>query len=121
MNSEKRKQRMEACIQLAQEWKLSGMTQAKFASSKGMSLEAVKYRIRKVRECAPDMLFGSALCQTEFASVPQEFVNSSDPTCDNPMADQPVLMVQTGGACLRVTNQIDPYLLKTALEVMLTC
>ena len=49
MNSEKRKQRMEACIQLAQEWKLSGMTQAKFASSKGMSLEAVKYRIRKFR------------------------------------------------------------------------
>ena len=48
-------------------------------------------------------------------------MNSSDPTCDNPMADQAVLMVQTGGACLQVTNQIDPYLLKTALEVMLTC
>lgn len=122
MNSENKRQRMEACIQLAQEWKLSGMTQAEFAKSKDLGLETVKYRIRKVRENAPDMLIGSALSQAEFAPVPQESMNPSIPSYDDlPMTDQPVLMIQTGGACLQATNQIEPYLLKTALEVMLTC
>lgn len=122
MNSETKRHRLEACIQLAQEWKLSGMTQAEFARTKGLTLEAVKYRIRKVRENAPEMLTGSALTGAEFAPIPQKFVNPSNRIYDDiPMTDQPVLMIQSARACLQATNQIEPYLLKTALEVMLTC
>ena len=122
MNSETKKQRLEAYAKLAQEWKLSGMTQTEFARRKGLSIETVKYRIRKVRETAPEMMTGSALVETEFAAIPQEHLGVSGHSYEEiPLTDQPVLMIQTGGACLQATNQIEPYLLKTALEVMLTC
>lgn len=122
MTTKQKKNKFEECIQLAQEWKNSGLTQAAFAKSKGLTLEAVKYRIRKVRESAPEMLAGSALIKAEFAPVPKELVNSHGKAYETlSMTDQPVLMIQSGGACLQATNQIEPYILKTALEVMLTC
>lgn len=122
MNSETKKQRLEAYTRLAQEWKLSGMTQAEFARRKDMSLECVKYRIRMVRETAPEMMSESALMETEFAAVPKEHLNVSERTYEDvSLTDQPVLVIQSTGACLQATNQIEPYLLKTALEVMLAC
>lgn len=122
MNSERKRQRMEAYIQLAQDWKRSGMTQAEYAKAKGISLEVVKYRIRKVRETDPEKLAISALAEAEFAAVPQELVGSAGRMHEGiPMTDHPVLMIQSDGACLQTTNQIRPQLLKTALEVMLRC
>ena len=122
MNSEIKKQRLEAYVQLAQDWKRSGMTQAEYAREKGMSLETVKYRIRKVRETDPEKLARSVLAEVEFAPIPQEITGSPERMCEGiTMTDQPVLMIQTGGVCLQTTNQIRPHLLKTALEVMLRC
>ncbi|MDY5423056.1 hypothetical protein [Hornefia butyriciproducens] len=50
MNSEIKRQRLETYIRLAQEWKSSGMTQAAFAKSKGMSLDTFS---RKSAEMLP--------------------------------------------------------------------
>lgn len=122
MNSEIKRQRLETCIRLAQEWKSSGMTQAAFAKSKGMSLDTFKGRLKKVRRNALEKLAESSLLQTAFAAVPKEHIYTSGRIYEEiTPADQPVLMIQTGGACLQATNQIEPHLLKTALEVMLTC
>ena len=122
MNSENKRQRLEAYVRLAQEWKLSGMSQAEFARMKGIGVKALSYRIRKAREDAPEMLVRSALATAEFAAVPQEHINISGRVYEEiPMTDQPVLMIQSSGACLQATNGIEPYLLKTALEVILTC
>ena len=122
MNSEIKRERLTACIQLAQDWKRSGMTQAEYAESKGLSLETVKYRIRKVREKAPEMLARSVIAETEFVPIPQEIINSPDAVVDEiQMVERPVLMIQSAGVCLQATNQIRPHLLRTALEVMLRC
>lgn len=80
------------------------------------------YLLKKVRRNAPEKLAESSLLQTAFAAVPKEHIYTSGRIYEEiTPADQPVLMIQTGGACLQATNQIEPYLLKTALEVMLTC
>lgn len=122
MNSETKRHHLEDYIKLVQEWKLSGMTQSEFARTKGLTRDMVKYRVRKVQKYAPEMLTESALTGVEFAPVPQEFVKAPKPMHEElPMTDQPVLMIQSDRACLQATNQIEPYLLKTALEVMLTC
>lgn len=122
MNSETKRQRLEAYAGLAKEWKNSGMTKAEFARRKGLSIETVKYRIRKVHDTAPEMMDESMPVETEFAAIPPEHLNISGRTYEEvPLTDQPVLMIQSAGACLQATNQIEPYLLQTALEVMLTC
>ena len=37
------------------------------------------------------------------------------------ITDQPVIMIQTALANIQASNQVDPYLLKTALEVIMSC
>lgn len=122
MNAETRRKRLEADVQLVQEWKLSEMTQVEFAAAKGITVRALEYRIRKVRNEVPEMLSDAALAEVEFIPVPGEYVNACNRMDrENPMSEQPVLMLQTSSASLQATNQINPCLLKTALEVMLTC
>ena len=117
-----KKYRIEESIRLVQEWKLSGMTQAEFARIKGLTERSVEYQVRKVRQQAPESISESALAQVEFAPVPSEVLNHTHRVYDaGEMTEQPALMFQSGAGCLQVTNQIDPYLLKVAMEVMLSC
>lgn len=122
MNTNTKQHRIESYIQLTQEWSASGLTQAEFARRKGISVRALSYRIRKARREAPNRFKDTELCNTEFNPVPKEYMNYSSCVYDSgEMADQPALMFQSAVGCLQVTNQIDPYLLKTAMEVMLSC
>lgn len=117
-----KRERLEEQIRLVQEWKVSGMTQVDFAAAKGIGLRALEYRIRKVRDLAPESLSDVQLETIEFVPIPTEHIRTSEAVhIDSSMTDPPVLMIQTGRAFLQATNQIEPYLLKTALEVMLTC
>ena len=77
MNSETKRQRMEASIRLAQEWKASGLTKGQFAQVKGIDISKLKYQIRKVQENAPEALTESALAGVEFAPIPMEHVYTS--------------------------------------------
>ena len=116
------KYRIEDCIRLAQEWMLSGMTQAEFARLKGITERSVNYQVGKVREKAPESLNEVALAEVEFSPVPKEYLDPSRRVYDaSEMTDQPSLMIQAGAGCLQATNQIDPYLLKVAMEVLLSC
>ena len=122
MNDVMRKSHLEASIQLVREWKLSGMTQMEFAKIKGMTERQMEYQVRKVRKQAPEYLDEIVADHIEFAAVPQEHMNCSYHMYDaGETSDQPALMFQSGAGCLQVTNQIDPYLLKVAMEVMLSC
>ena len=121
MNPETRKKRLDAAVRLVQEWKVSGMTQVEFAASKGMSVRALEYRIRKVRDLAPETITDEALAQVTFARIPTEYVAHESAYGDSTLNDQPVLMVQASVGCLQATNGIEPSLLKMAMEVMLQC
>ena len=122
MNEVMRKSHLEASIQLVREWKHSGMTQMEFAKIKGMTERQIEYQVRKVRKLAPEYLDEITTDHVEFAPVPQEHLNCSGRMYDaSGIADQPTLMFQSGAGCLQATNQIDPYLLKVAMEVMLSC
>lgn len=122
MKPEIERQRLEVSVRLAKEWKNSGMTQAEFARQKGLTYETVRYHVLKVREIAPERMEESTPAETEFVAVPPAHLNRSGRTSEElPLTDQPVLMIQSAGACLQATNQIEPHLLKTALEVMMTC
>lgn len=122
MNTITKQQRLDNYIRLAQEWKQSGMTQLEFALSKGMTVRAFEYRIRKVRDEAPESLTESALSRLEFAAVPKECLDTQNRIRQLEDAEaQPVMMIQTSTASLQVTNQIPPHILKTALEVILSC
>ena len=122
MNSKHYHRTLEASIQLVQEWKLSGLTQVAFAKSKGMTDRQMEYQVRKVRQQSPESLCESALAKVDFVAVPQEYLNSSTMMYESTeITDQPVMMIRTGAANLQVSNQVDPYLLKTALEVILSC
>ena len=93
-----------------------------FAQAKGMTLTKLKYQIRKAREYAPELRKRGASGSIEFAALPQnvEAVPSGE-LPEDPLTEPPVLMIQTAAACLQANNQIDPLLLKTALEVMISC
>lgn len=122
MNNNAKQQRLECYIKLAQEWRLSGMTQVDFAKSKGMTVRTFEYRLKKVREEAPESLNVSTLKGIEFAPVPTECLNAQNIIGQSTSAvDQPVMMIQTAVANLQVTNQIAPHILKTALEVIMSC
>lgn len=122
MNTITKQQRLDSYIRLAQEWKLSGMTQVEFALSKGMTVRAFEYRIRRVRDEAPESLDESALRDIEFTPVPKEYLDlqTMNGRLEN-TESQPVMMIQSSAASLQVTNQIAPHLLKAALEVILSC
>lgn len=122
MRSTTKRELLEEQIRLVQEWKVSGMTQVDFAAAKGIGLRALEYRIRKIRNLAPEKLADTELETVEFVPVPIECIQTPEGVhIDSGKNGQPVLMIQSGRTCLRATNQIEPYLLKTALEVMLTC
>ncbi len=117
-----KKSTIEESISLVQEWKASGLSQYKFAALIGMTRDQLAYQIRKVRELSPDSLDESSEKKIEFAPVPQDSLSCGNQMYDaGEMADQPSLMFQSAAGCLQVTNQIDPYLLKVAMEVMLSC
>ena len=117
-----KKNNIEESIHLVQEWKASGLSRDKFAALKGMTRDQMKYRIRRVRELAPESLIVSAADKIEFAPVPQEHLDCSNRMYDFAViTNQPALMFQSGTRCLQATNQIDPHLLKVAMEVMLSC
>lgn len=122
MNETMRKSHLEASIQLVQEWKRSGLTQMEFAKTKGMTERQIEYQVSKVRKQAPECLDDYSTDQANFVPVPQEHLSHSGRMYDaGEITDQPALMFQSGVSCLQVTNQIDPYLLKVAMEVMLSC
>lgn len=122
MNSNIKQQRLESYIRLAQEWKLSGMTQMDFAMSKGMTLRTLEYRLKRVRNEAPESLSESALKRIEFSPVPREYLDARNTAALSTAAvDHPVMMIHTAVANLQVTNQVAPHILKAALEVMLSC
>ncbi|OLR54941.1 hypothetical protein BHK98_01915 [Hornefia porci] len=109
-------------IRLAQEWRVSGMTRTEFARTKGLSRDVVAYRIQRVQEVAPEMLAVSAVNKPEFAPVPNELVSASERECnEDSVLSRPVLTVRTSGGLLQVSNQVEPQILKAALEVMVTC
>lgn len=113
------KERLGEAIELALEWKSSGMTQVKFAAEKGIGVRALEYQIKKVRHHAPEVFSKEEVRKVEFAAVPS--IRYDQENEESFMNDQPVLMIQYSGACLQATNQITPALLKTALEVIRTC
>ena len=122
MNTNTKQQRMNSYIQLAQEWYASGLTQAEFARQKGLTVRTLSYRICKARNSAPDMFTDTTFNGVELAAVPKEYLDPSSRMYDvGEMTDQPSLMIQAGAGCLQATNQIDPYLLKVAMEVLLSC
>ena len=122
MNEVMRKSHLEASIQLVREWKHSGMTQMEFAKIKGMTERQIEYQVRKVRKQAPEYLDEIVADHIEFAPVPQEHLSCSNQMYDAwENVDQHALMFKSGSGCLQATNQIDPYLLKVAMEVMLSC
>ena len=122
MNEIMKKSHLEASIQLVREWKLSGMTQVEFAKIKGMTERQVEYQVRKVRKQAPEYLNEIVEDHIEFTPVPQEHLSCNGRMHDaGEISEQPALMFQSGAGCLQATNQIDPYLLKVAMEVMLSC
>lgn len=114
--------RLKEYIKLVQEWESSGMTQADFAAAKGIKLRTFEYRLQRVRKLAPESLTDVELKTVEFVPIPSGYASPPEPArMDSEMTEQPVLMIQSAGTCLQATNQIDPYLLKTAMEVMLRC
>ena len=122
MNPLMNKQHMQASISLAQEWKLSGMSYREFAKTKGISPESLKYHVHKVRRESPESLDEAALATVQFVPVPQKCMDTTNIGCPNAaISGQPVLTIQTATANLQICNQVNPYLLKTALEVILSC
>ena len=122
MNTITKQQRLDSYIKLAQEWKLSGMTQSEFALRKGISINAFRYRLKKVRNEVPEKFNEPSLGEIEFVPLPDEClaVQSRIIQSDD-SEDQPVMMIQSSSASLQVTNRIAPNLLKAALEVILSC
>ena len=117
-----KKTTIEESIQLIREWKESGLSRDRFAATKGLTRDQMKYQIKKIRKLSPESLVASPAEKVEFAPVPQEHLDHSNRVYDaGEITDQPALMFQSGVSCLQVTNQIDPYLLKVAMEVMLSC
>ena len=122
MNTDTKKQRMESYLQLAQEWYASGLTQVEFATLKGMTARTLSYRICKARREMPNQFADATLSKADFTAVPQEYLDYGGRMYDaGDLTDQPSLMIQAAAGCLQATNQIDPYLLKTAMEVLLSC
>ena len=122
MNEVMRKSHLEASIRLVQEWKASGLSAKEFAELKGMTIGQMKYQIKKIKKLSRENPGISSVEKIEFAPVPKEQLGHSRRMYDaGEITDQPALMFQTGIGCLHVTNQIDPYLLKVAMEVMLSC
>ena len=117
-----KKNTIEESIQIVQEWKASGLARDKFAELKGLTKDQMKYQIRKVRKLSPESLSIAATEKIEFTPVPQEHLHYSNRVYDIcEITDQPALMFQSSAGSLQVTNQVDPYLLKIAMEVMLSC
>ena len=113
---------IEEGIMLVQEWKASGLTAEKFAGLKGLTKDQMKYQIRKISKLSPESLVASPAEKIEFTPVPQEHLDHNGRMYGaGEITDQPALMFQSGVGCLQVTNQIEPHLLKVAMEVMLSC
>lgn len=122
MNFLNKEQRLEANLRLAQEWKMSGMTQAMFAQEKNMTLNNLRYRIRYARERAPEQFMDPAPKNPEFVLVSEEYESFSDhKRTQDRTIEKPALQIQVSSISLQVNNQIDPSLLKTTLEVILSC
>lgn len=124
MNTKSQKILLEDRIQLACEWKASGLSQVEFAKLKGISLSDFRYQIRYVRERAPERIDDSVPTGIQFAPVSPELIGRDQSDLMEPTSistEDPVLTVQFNSVNLYVTNQIDPSLLKTALEVIMSC
>lgn len=124
MKSESAKrQRMASYIRLAQEWKQSGMSQKQFAEYKGLTYEALKYRVRKSKEMLSDSdlnnpSMNQSVTNLEFVPVPAEIRTGSDNvyTVEPANPDRPEIMIHWHDVRIQTCNQIHPNLLKTMLH-----
>ncbi len=113
---------LEERIRLAHEWKTSGLNQVEFAKVKGMEIGNLRYQLRYVRERFPERINDFVPAETQFASVPSDIISSSDFMEPVPFSiEHPVLTIQSNSINLCASNQINPSLLKTAIEVVLSC
>lgn len=115
------KSRLEERIRLAQQWKISGLTQVEFARQKGIEIGDLRYKIRYVREKAPESLTDSIPEDSQFVPVPPELLHDPEGSVKplfGPSA-HPVLTIQSGSVSLSASNQVDLTLLRSALEVIL--
>ena len=118
----KSKKYLEERMRLVLEWKSSGLTQVEFAELKGIDIKDLRNQIRYVRRNDPQSLSDFASPETQFVSVPPELINPHNPLELTPFSTEvPVLTIQSNSANLYASNQIDLTLLKTALEVILSC
>ena len=109
-------------IQLVQEWKSSGLTQIEFARLKGIEIGDLRNQIRYVRRKAPESLNDFVPERIQFAPVTPDLINVSNSIEQIPFStEHPVLTIQLNTANLYASNQINPSLLKTAIEVVLSC
>ncbi len=120
MNSTSKRSQLEERIHLAQEWKISGLTQIEFARQKGIEIGDLRYQIRYVREKAPESLNNFIPEENRFISVSPELFHVPDVRI-KPISipENPVLTIQAGSVRLSAGNQINPALLRSALEVIL--
>ena len=122
MKSKSIKSSMEERIQLAQEWKASGLNQVEFAKMKGMEIGELRYQLRYVRERTPESISDIIPTETQFATVPPELINLSNHMEPTPASSEhPALTIHSNSVTLCASNQIDPSLLKIAMEVILSC
>ena len=113
---------LEERVRLVQEWKASGLNQVDFAKIKGMEIGDLRYQIRYVRERVPERLNNFVPEETLFVPVPPELIKDPDRT-EKPSAfmKDPVLAIQLNSISICASNQINLSLLKTAIEVVLSC
>ena len=113
---------LEERIHLALEWKASGLTQIDFAKLKGMDLSDLRYQLRYVREKFPEVINDSDSVETLFIPIPPELINDPDST-ETPSVStkDPVLTIQFNSISIYASNQINPSLLKTVIDVVLSC
>ena len=113
---------LEERIRLVQEWKASGLNQVEFAKVKGMEIGDLRYQIRYVRERVPERINNFIPEETLFVPVPPKLINTPDHTeTPSALVKDPVLTIQFNSISICASNQITPSLLKTVIEVVLSC
>ena len=107
--------RLREWAQMVDGWQKSGMTQESWCKSHDISLDAFKYRKRKVEKYAAELMNENT--DTDIVAVPSEAITPAASSVNEEAVFREI-EIKLSRANIKVYEDTSPELLRTAFEVL---